>query len=284
MYALFALIACSGGTLEGRVVDGLTGLPVADLSLMAKATEQTSMGCSAFSTRTDADGRFRIDGSCAVPYALAPVKSDEVDIWFAAGDRIEAGAKGPAEVQAWRTPTAPGVYRYSAGEFEPLRTATDLKTRDLAGSTEKVVYPAKLPEKVPLLAPGDQLVLVGKDNVETLAPVPLVANRNVVIRDRDIDVTQKEWLYLGTEIAPGRPPVVQQVNARFEPSKIKAIAKGERSVSFVPADALAPGRYALMKPGDKRIYVLDFGSAQTPPAATPPPEPAEPAGAGEGAG
>jgi len=284
MLVWIALLGCSGGTLEGSVIDGLTGQPVPDLALMAKATEQTSMGCTAFSAKTNAEGRFRIEGSCAVPYTLTPVRSEEVDLWFASGDVIAAGAKAPTEIQAWRTPVTPGVYRFSAGEFEPLRTSTDLKTRDLAGSTEKVVFPAKLPEKVPLFGPGDQLVVVGKDNVEALAPVPLVSSQNVVIRERDTDFTQKDWFYLGAQIAPGSPPVLQQVNARFDPGKVKSIARGERSVSFVSADALAPGRYALLKPGDKRIYVIDFGAPQAGPNAPPPVEPPEPAGAAEGAG
>jgi hypothetical protein len=282
MFAWLSLIACSGGTLEGRVVDGRTGQPIPDFALMAKATETTSMGCTAYSTKTDAQGMFRVEGSCNVPYALSPVKSDDVDVWFAAGDSIPKDAKGPVEVQAWRTPTAPGVYRMAGAEFEPLRTVSDVKTRDLAGTAEKVSFPAKLPERVSLLAPGEQLVLVGKDNVEGIAPVPLVANQGVIVKEGELDVTQKDWVYLGVKVTPGTPPVVEQVGARFDPAGIKSVAKGERSVSFVPAEALAPGRYALLKPGDKRVYVLDFGSAQAstgaPPAAEPAPGPADPPG------
>jgi hypothetical protein len=272
MIAWFALLACSGTPLEGRVVDGLTGQPLPDFSLMAKATESTGMGCTAFSAKTDAEGRFRIDNACAVPYALTPVKADDVDVWFADGDQVPAGRGGAVEVQAWRTPTAPGVYRLAGGEYEPLRTASDLKTRDLSGVAEKVSFPAKLPEKIPLVAPGDQLVLVGKENVEAIAPAPLLASRDVVYKERDIDITQKDWVYLGIRVNPGPPPVVEQVGARFDPAKVRSVAKGERNVAFVSSDALAAGRYALSKPGDKRIYVVDFGAAQPPPAAPPAPE------------
>ncbi len=284
MLLWFALMACSEGRFEGRVVDGLTGEPLADFALMAKATEATSMGCTAFSIRTDAEGKFSATGRCAVPYALTPVKSDVVDVWFASGDAIAADPAAPVEVQAWKTPTAPGVYRFSAGEFEPMRTVSDLKARDLSGSTEKVKFPAKLPDIIVLLPAEDRLVLVGKDNVEGLAPAPLIASPNVVIRERGADVTQKNWFYLGVRVTPGPPPAVERVGARFDPAKVKSISRGDRTVAFIQGDALPPGRYGLSKAGDNRIYVLDFGVAQATGGEAPAPEPADAGGPVEGPG
>jgi hypothetical protein len=278
-FAVLALLGCSGGHVEGTVVDGLTGQPVAATHLLLTAKEKTGMSCMGFDVITDANGHFAIDGTCAVPYT-ARLSGDE--LWLAEGDEIPAEVKAPLALTAWRNPSASGVYIFSKGAFEPLRTVTDVKTRPLFGTDQKAVFPSKLPDKLPLLEAGQYLVIVGKENAAAMAPVPLVPAGPIHLDQGGTSVEQSPWVYLGARLSPGATPgtpdSVEPVEVAFDKSKVIAKSKGERAVEFVGADALPPGRYALLKPGDKRIYVVDFMVAGPAPGAPPP----EAATGGEG--
>ncbi len=277
LIALLAILGCSGGALEGRVVDGLTGAPVAGQAVLAQATEAAGISCTSLNGVTDAEGRFRIEGTCAVGYALKPSGDD---VWFAGGDAVAADHKGELALELWRAPSSPGVYRLSNGEFEPLRTPAELKVRGLKGTAEKITFPSKIPHKLTVIAPGEHLVVVGKENTDTLAPMPLVPAPAIQILEGEIVMDQPAWSYAGQKITPGTPPTVEPVPAAFDAGKVRQVEKGERAVKFVAHDALAPGRYALASPGDRRVYLIDFGVAgAAPDAGAPAGDAAAPAGA-----
>lgn len=275
MLVALAILGCSGGTLEGRVVDGLTGAPVAGQHVLAQATEAAGMSCTSFDAVTDAEGRFRFEGTCPVGYALRPSGDD---LWFAANDVIAADHKGELALELWRAPSSPGVYRLANGEFEVLRTPAEMKIRGLPGTAEKISYPSRIPEKLPVIGAGEHLVVVGRENTDTLAPMPLVPAPALRITEGELVLQQPEWAYLGVKITP--PSTVEPVPAAFDAGKVRMVEKGERAVKFVAHDALAPGRYALASPGDRRVYLLDFsvpGSA--PGGAAPAGDATAPAGA-----
>src|SRR5690349_5480193 len=106
LFAVLGLLGCTGGHLEGNVVDGLSRKPVAGVHVLLTAKQQTGMSCMGFDVVTDQNGHFSIDGTCAVPYAVR-LSGDE--LWLAEGDEVPSDAKGPLALTAWRNPSAAGV-------------------------------------------------------------------------------------------------------------------------------------------------------------------------------
>lgn len=259
------LAACTQGHLEGRVVDGWTGAPAAGVALHVTAAAQTSMGCMAFDATTDADGRFRIEGTCDVAYQ---VKAAGDDAWFPDGGEIPAGTQDGITLALWNTPKAPGVYEWTGGSYEPLRTVSDLKTRRLAGTEVDVQFPSKL-GKLPLIEGDERLVLVGRENTASLAPVPLRPGPPVTFDLAGELRDQGAWVYLGVDITAGKPPTAQPATATLDPAAIVAAERGDRTARVIAPGALPPGRYAWLSPGDKRIYAIDFGVAGDSPTAPP---------------
>ena len=47
-----------------------------------------------------------------------------------------------------------------------------------------------------------------------------------------------------------------------DPSKVRTIAKDASKLTWIPADGLAEGRYALFRDSDRRPYLIDFGKSQ----------------------
>lgn len=267
---MLLLAGCGGVSLEGRVVDGMTGDPIAGpYKLSAKATSpDASLSCQFFQVDVDAQGKFLIPTLCGgTPYQLA---TDRDDLWLAEVDTVpDGGFPGPTDLKAWRAPKASGLYEMGEdGSFEALKTAADVKSEKLFNLDTRVLYPATVPDEPTHVKEGEYLVFVGKATIEGFDFVPLVPSGVRVFGNDELKITMEPWSYLGVKFVDDTQ--IEKVEAKLDPSKVVEKEKGNRVVRWVPADALPAGRYAILKDGDRRTYIVDLGKR-------PPREP-EPAG------
>jgi len=263
------LTGCSTVTVEGRVVDGLNGQPIAGpYRIKAKATApDAAMSCQFFDTEVDKDGKFKLDRLCSgTPYVL---ETDRDDVWFVDVDQIpDGGWNQPTDLTAWRVPKGNGLYKLSNGTLEALKTVADVKIATPFKSDQTVRYPELIPNEVKVIGPDDYLVMVGRTAVENLKFQPLVRSE---ARRLDDDTTMEPWFYIGVKFTDDSH--FEAVTAALDPGKVLEKRKGEREARFVPGAALPAGRYAVLGDDDHRLYMLDFGASQGTPAPSDAPRP-----------
>lgn len=295
MVVLVGLMACSGGGVQGRVVDGMTHQPIAGpYRLTAKATgEGVAMGCQILTTDVGPDGAFSLSGLCSgTGYSLSV---DRDDLWLADATVPDGGFPGPHDLEAWRAPKAAGLYVMSqSGELTALKTAADLKSDRILGSEERIRYPWEMAStNVAVVAPGQHLVLVGRSTVEEMTITPVLQSMprwfgrgmKPPATSKKLDETgwllaEKEkyrmgpWWYLGTTFTDNI--TFERVSTTVDASKVVEKSSESRAVKYLAADALPKGRYAIMKDGDRRMYLVDFGGEAPPlPADPEPPVPVQ---------
>jgi hypothetical protein len=264
------LSGCSSVSVEGRVVDGLTGAPIpGPYKVKARATvKDVALTCQFFYAEVGADGTFELGSLCGgTPYGL---ETDRDDLLLVEIDQVPEGGFGqPTDLTAWRVPKGSGVYKLAGGELTMLRTASDVEQDQIFGSDQRVRLPDTLPEQVDLIAEGDYLVLVGKATIDEMKLVPLIVSGARKFGDPDNPYARpKPWWYLGTRFTDDT--TFERVEAEIDAKRVVDKARGDRQGRFVGGNALPAGRYALLKDDDKRMFVVDFRAA-------PPPLPAEPA-------
>ena len=266
-----AMAGCSSVTVQGRVVDGLTGEPIAGpYRIKARATTQgTALTCQFFDAPVAEDGTFELAEMCTgTAYAL---ETDRDDLWLVEIDTVPEGGFGqPTDLTAWRVPKGSGVYELSsAGQLTMLRTASDVEQDAIFGTDQIVKLPKTLPEQVDLIGEGEYLVLVGKATIDDMKLVPMLPSGPRKFGEAAAPYTRpKPWWYMGTRFTDDT--TFERVEAQIDSGKVVDKSKADRQGRFVAGSALPPGRYALLKEGDKRMFVLDFGAA-------PPPLPEAPA-------
>lgn len=275
-----ALVGCSTVTVEGRVVDGLNGEPIAGpYRMKARATSSdVAVSCQSFDTAVDERGAFKFDRLC--PGTAYQLETDRDDLWLVEVDEVPDGGFGtPTDLLAWRVPRGAGVYRLSGGELEVLKTVADVESVTLWKSKEKAKYPANIPNALPAIGPDDHLVLVGKTAVEELRFYPLIETGTRRFGDEKVTWTMEPWWYVGVKFTDDQ--TYERLDASFDTSRVVDKQKGDRMARFIPGTALPEGRYAVMREEDRRMYLLDFGKAQAPkdPAAQDP-APQDPAAQG----
>src|SRR5688572_32071420 len=103
---VFGLAGCdTTTTVEGRVVDAMSGKPAGGYSVVANATNaDVALTCKTFQTTVAEDGTFKLDQLCSdTTYTLS---SDREEVWFA--DAAEVGGaeapEGVTEVKVWHAP------------------------------------------------------------------------------------------------------------------------------------------------------------------------------------
>src|SRR5262245_8679402 len=86
---------CSTVTVEGRVVDGLTGQPIPGpyrIKAQAVNAQEMALSCQVFETEVGADGTFKMDTLCpGTAYRLEP---DRDDLWLVDVDEVPDGGWG----------------------------------------------------------------------------------------------------------------------------------------------------------------------------------------------
>jgi hypothetical protein len=304
-----ALAACSSVTVEGNLVDGLDGKPVkGPMGITARTTgTDTSLGCQFLSGEVDESGHYEVSGLCAGPYALS---LEREDLWLAEGAEIPDGGFGaPRDLQVFTVPKSAGVYlRAADGTLSEVKTAADLASEKLVDRTERVSLPENIvPDHIAVVEPGQHLVMVGKNVLDELAITPVVPSTQRAFGTTAETVRMQPWWYLGTRFvengtgalvvtepilvgceprAPGStevvcegsakvPVAVEKVEAKLDPAKVVEKRADPKAVRWLAADALPKGRYALMREGDRRMYLVDFGGKADPlPEAAAPAAPA----------
>jgi hypothetical protein len=289
---VFGLAGCdTTTTVQGHVVDAMSGKPAGGYSVVANATNaDVALTCKTFQTTVAEDGTFTLDTLCSdTSYALS---SDREEVWFADAAEVggDAAPEGVIEVKVWKAPKNPGLYRLdAAGTLEGLTTTADVKTERIRGSDERVRYPSTIPKTVPTIGPDDSLVFVGQDAIDGLKVHPLIPSGMRVFGDDVTKVTMDPWNYVGITFTDDTTYTMS--TATIDAAKVVDKSGADRVVRYVPGTAIAAGRYAVLRDDDVRMMIIDFGAPSTDaavadgePAAGEMPGAADAPGAGEPAG
>jgi hypothetical protein len=278
---LFAFVACSSVSVEGTLVDGISGAPVPGPKVItAKAVSpDATMGCQFLSGDVGADGTFSVSGLCGgTKYEL---DLDDDSWWLADGSEVpDGGFPGPTKLAAFKVPKGAGLYiRAADGAFEELKTAGDLKSEKLFDSDTRVKYPAEIIEEhVPVLVAGQHLVLVGKSVVDEMtfqAVVPSGARKfdggKGPPAGNTLTINMAPWMYLSARFVDDK--TIEKVEPGVDLSKAIVKRQETRAVEWIPFEAMQPGRLSVMREGDRRMYLVDVGAKLPKPPPAPAPAP-----------
>ncbi len=257
------LAACNpGGTFEGKLVDAMSGQPRADVRVLAKAERTSDLTCQVREATTDANGVFRIDNTC--PNTTYTLKLGDETLLVQDSPEIAGGqqATGVVELTVWRAPAGSGVFRLQDDKLTAIRTFADIEQETIQGTDEVVRFPSKKPLQAPTIDGDARLIVSGKDLVRKLDIVPLVPDTGV--RTFASGVSIEDHVYLGVKFTSDTE--FERVEASLDKSRVQDVATGDRLVRYISADALPPGRYALVPEQGRRLYVVDFGSEPAPAA------------------
>ncbi|MCB9762650.1 MAG: hypothetical protein H6739_22815 [Alphaproteobacteria bacterium] len=281
--ALGLLTACTKGSFEGKLVNGLTGEPIPEMRVLLKG-ETTDFTCQVFEATTDASGSFKVEGTCAdISYALEP--GDEAYFLDKSTGAVTGGepSTGAVEVKAWQAPKGAGVYTLKDGELKSLRTFADVKAATILDTEQKVRYPETQPKddkSWPPVPEGGYLVLVGKTTIDRLQLLPAIQSPEIKFAPDREGITHWSlggpWYYIGIEMTSETEFAEKTV--QIDAAKVVNAdgADESRVAQYIQADAVPDGKYALVGPEDRRTYLIRFGDAAA--------APAEGAEAGEGEG
>ena len=254
---LVALAACSsGGSVQGTVVNGLTGAPLQGARVLARSQDTTDLTCTVREATTGVEGSFRIDLCAGATYSLG---LGDKTLMLGKAHTVDGAstADAPLSLVGWRAPSGSGVYRLSEDALSPLRSFSDVATETVLGSDETVRYPKLKPVRVAAIEAGQHLVLAGPGHADEMELVPLVADEGK--RRFAGDISIEDHVYLGVRFASDTE--WERVNVNPDPAKVHAVDNGQHAVRFIAAEAVPAGRYAVLGPGDQQTYVFDFGGA-----------------------
>ena len=259
------------GSYEGRIVDPWTGAGRGGVQVIARAPKEVmDAACQVTEGTTSSDGTFRLERTCAdVSYTL---RLDDPKLVAPDLPVVKGGVdeKAATDIGAWRIPGSAGVYLLRNDELDSLPTNAAVEGAWIQGTGKKEValYPTTVPDPVPTLQPGDVLVLSGASTIARLKLYPMIHHPGPVTLELASGAGMKvsdAW-YLGYEFASDRK--FTKVAAKLDESKVKAIGAEAAAVRMIPADALAPGRYAFLGDEDSRMVIVEVvpagGGAKAP--------------------
>ncbi len=233
------LLACAQpGTIT--VVDGRTQTPVDGVPLAV--TDDHGARCPEPVPVTADGGHAVIPGPCT--RRGWSVRVDDAGWWVPA--RTDA-AEG-ATVTAWRVPVTGGVGLLDGTELEVLQTNTAVDVAALT-SADLVPYPIEIPPVLPRLA-GDAVLVLDAEGLTLEAVLPGAAR---TFGTPEVPLSFGPWFYLGARVpAEGAIERVTTSTDRF-----LTVTGDDRTVRYVPASALAPGRYAVLTASGARAILFD---------------------------
>lgn len=282
--AVGLLTACSaGGTYQGRLTDGKTGQPRADVKLYAKATEGVDMTCQVLQTTSGADGSFKFDKTCADHQYK--ISTDDKTMALE-GDRAFAGGDANPDThdfKVWRAPSGMGVSIIKDDALSAVSTGSDIDKVGVIGSDMVIEFPSVIPKKPAQVPAGADLVIAGDALIGSMKFRLLVTHSGTIRFPKEdksyTDLTDAVLVGVRISVPALKGPAdVEKVDATVDASKFHDLKVDDLSVRFIPSEAVAPGVYALYGDGDRRMMILEFGGAAEAPAA-----PAEGAAAEGGA-
>jgi len=259
--AALTLTGCgAAGSVDGRLVDGLTGDPVTEGRVLLKSSDTTDMTCMTIEATIGADGTFSVPGTCSgatyvleLPKELEHLRID-ASTTYPGGEPVSAG-----DITAWNAPGS-GVYHLSDNEAKMMRTGADLDSVTIWKTDVEVNYPKKLPGRVPLIEEGGHLLIAGKANVDKLKFHPLVkSEKKLRFGEPEHYFDMEPWYYIGVEFESKTE--YEMVSATLDQGAITKANVGDFEALYITDKALPPGRYALLGDKDRRTYIVDFGTA-----------------------
>ncbi len=257
--AVLCLSACTTGTITATLTDGMSGEPMSDVPVTARAQAEVSFSCQVFEGTTGADGKVTIEGPCLTSsaYSITPVNSA---LWFIEGSVVAQSSDGETAIEVLRAPEGSGSYILHGDTLTPLSTHGDIKRATILGTEEVVEFPSRIPAEsdIPLIDAQTWLVMTGPDAAQSSRLVPMVKSTpRRLLRNGDA-MTMQDWWYLGVRFSSDRDFTRQA--AMIDVSKVRQHSSGDRAAYIVPFNAVPSGRYALKTEGSNRVTVLDFGA------------------------
>lgn len=281
--------ACtSTGTFTGRLIDPITNQPRANAKVVAKATSGGDPSCQSFEATTGADGTFTYPATCGEhAYTLTSTDAELIlqgDLKFDGGVPVE----GVREVQGWRANKTEGVYAVVGDTVTELRKSSDVYWEPVfpdpkdPKTYEKARYAAMMPNNVPSVPKGGQLVISGEDNLKELALVPLEHITSEVTfphLESGNSYTLTDAWFLGVKFKAKKisgAGDVEKVALQQDAAKVHDLNGKSWAVRVIEAEAVPPGRYGVVGPESSRMYIVEIGGEAAPAASAE--APAAPAG------
>lgn len=262
LFSLTLSSCVSKGPIEAVVVDGLTQAPRGDLQVVLTSPTTTDLTCKVLDGRTDAQGRVRIEDTCADTEYVLSVGDDSLVL--VGSTRVTGGAhEGAAtvELQAWRAPNTPGVYLLGDDKADRVRSRTRLMRDEKIIGTETVaVYPESVFSKPSVLEDGHHLMLVGTATIENTRFMPVIPDPGKRTFASGASLTGHA--FVGLRFTSDE--AFEEVDAELDLAKVVDVREGDRAVRYIPVDALPPGQYAIHKEGDREALIVGFGTPAAP--------------------
>ena len=248
--SLFLLFtACAKGTVSGTITDGLTGAPVPELRVLARSNDTADFSCMVLEGTSDATGNFTIEGTCSnSTYVL----SSADDTRFFEGDQNVAGGEpvvGHA-MTSYLAPAGKGIYLVIDGELKPQKTYSDVQKATILKTEQVVRYPDTKPKddgwtKIPA---GSHLLLLGDKNLNTLKWRTATESPEIKFEpDRD-GITHfslgAPWVYIGIDMISETE--FTETAVVIDETRFVEVEGPMRQARYIPAEAFAAGRYALL--------------------------------------
>ncbi len=260
MYVAFAclLSGCQETTAVGLVLDGMTEQPMAGLRVLAKATGPTDLSCQVLETSSDDQGQFLFNNPCPdTSYALV---SGDKTVFLAGSPTFTGGVPTEAQLtlRAWRSPPGNGVYVLKGTEIFTMRTASRVSELPLWKSRdETVLYPDTIPSKLPSIGEQDYLILSGVKAIKRLEILPLIRHeKKLRFGSRNHKIDMDPWSYIGRHFTSKEKH--EAVATQLDDSQVLKVIEEKRALMYIPGTALPSGIYALIGPGDKRVYLFEI--------------------------
>ena len=286
--AMMLLAAGCNVTLEGKVVDGMTGEVVAGrtadtpegkgMRIMLKAVKTTEDGkvdqnmeagalCLVKEGLIDENGAFTVPDVCTSASDYSIELSDK-NLFLAEVDSLTKGYEGgaPLELKVWRAPKGTGVFKLAGSELSRVSSATDVRSDFVFKSEETVISPKEI-KAVPLIAAGEHLLMAGGAASYDLIPL-INSDKRRLGKEANAKrewVDQQPWSYVGVEFKSDTE--IERKTVTVDAAKVITKEKGNRVAKYLAADAVPAGRYMILKEGAKRGWIVDFGEAGKAPGA-----------------
>lgn len=255
---LFAGAGCtSTGSFQGKLVNAMSGDPVAEVRLLAKAPDSPDLTCQVKEANTAVDGTFLFDGLCADTNYV--VTSTDKTLVLVGVSQVAGGVKATTteEVKAWRAPTGNGVFLLAMDKLKPLKTVADVGSSYLWESEETVRYPKTLPKKVTRIMDDQYLVLSGARAIEKMKFHPLIKSGERKFGNKKEPEPSVPWWYIGMRFQSDTE--YERITAEPDKDKQIEVQEGDTHVVYLPSDALPPAHYVLLADMDRRTYMVTFG-------------------------
>lgn len=262
---LLLATGCGSSGFQGTVVDGITGQPLPNFKMIAKADAEVGLTCLTFEGTSGADGTFTVDGACVgeTSYTLQP---DDASYWLAETSSVAKGTDGAVTVKAWRTGgKSANLYHLRPDGVGTLPTGSDMTEETILDTAEKVKYPKSLPSKTPLVGPGEYIVLNGQETIDKMKFAPLIHSgpRNFGMGDEPVEITNP-WWYVGVEFTSDTEFARKEVT--IDESKVVTHSHDGMAVKWIPAEAFGVSHMAVWRDGGRRMYIVDTMEAHKKPA------------------